>query len=283
MKARFNKAIATLTLMIMIMTLMVPVGAFAAPTKENADYTFNIMFGENAPEQESEPAPGEPGTGDEDDQGQAIILDREKIRILEIYPHTIENVKEEVNDMDVISRLRGKSKYEVTTMSINRLISLKDEINGKYDVVYFNGGEYTRNYVWEHSYGSDITNLCADKLKEFIESGQLCIFHEDIFNKTAPLGNETILKQQFESYIYNQAYPNVIVVTNNEDNGDGNKEYKVNVINSLYDRYADTQQGVNPRPILRSSKRRRLTAQPIRIRSPTGFPSASGYMTPIRL
>lgn len=143
MKARFNKAIATLTLMIMIMTLMVPVGAFAAPTKENADYTFNIMFGENAPEQESEPTPVEPGTGDEDDQGQAIKLDREKIRVLEIYPHTIAREKEDVNNMDVISRLGGESKYEVTTMSINRLISLKDEINGKYDVVYFNGGEYT--------------------------------------------------------------------------------------------------------------------------------------------
>ena len=157
MKARFNKAIATLTLMIMIITLMMPTGAIAASTFKNADYTFtesadndgsfketinvpmvggknpkyvksqidtgyelpkgltlqvtpkpnkksvdlkltgkaqnhdesnsdmdyftktfNIMFRDPDPE----PAPGEPGTGDEDDQGQAIILNRGKYACL---------------------------------------------------------------------------------------------------------------------------------------------------------------------------------------------------------
>lgn len=335
MKARFNKAIATLTLMIMIMTLMVPVGAFAAPTIENADYTFtesadndgsfketinvpmkggmnpkyvksqidtgyelpkgltlqvtpkpnkksvdlkltgkaqnhdesnsvglrirfyysdkdyftktfNIMFRKNAPEPEPEPAPGEPGTGDEEDQGQAIILNRGKIRILEIYPHTIAREKEDVNNMDVISRLGKISKYEVTTMSINRLISLKDKINGNYDVVYFNGGDYTRNYVWEHSYGSDITNLCADKLEEFIKSGQLCIFNMDVFSKSGGI-YDTILKERFSKYIDNAAYKNVIKVANTKDDKDA-------VINNLEkyfdDKYDDTDQWTNQRPIL---------------------------------
>ena len=246
MKARFNKAIATLTLMIMIMTLMVPVGAFAAPTIENADYTFNIMFGKNAPEPESEPTPVEPGTGDEDDQGQAIILDREKIRILEIYPHTIAREKEDVNNMDVISRLWGNPKYEVTTMSINRLISLKDEINGKYDVVYFNGGEYTRNYVWEHSYGSDITNLCADKLEEFIKSGQLCLFNADVFSKSGGI-YDTILKERFSKYIDNAEFRNVILVAITESA----KNDAINNLEKYFDdKYDSTDQWTNQRPIL---------------------------------
>ena len=40
MRKRFNKAIATLTLMMMILTLVMPVGAFAAPPADNPDYTF---------------------------------------------------------------------------------------------------------------------------------------------------------------------------------------------------------------------------------------------------
>lgn len=212
----------------------------------NVTKTFNIMFRDNKTEPQPTPSPtDEPGAG------QAEKLNRAKIRVLEIYPHDISREKEEVSQMDVVSRLGKDSRFEVTTMSINRLISLKDEINGKYDIVYFNGGKYTRNNVNEYSYGSDITVLCAGKLKEFIESGQLCIFHEDIFDKNSdPLGNETILKQQFKSYIYNQAYPNVIVVTNNKGNKDKRKQFKDDVINNLYNLYADTQKGMNPRPIL---------------------------------
>ena len=208
--------------------------------------TFNIMFRDNEPEPQPTPAPtDEPGTG------QVERLVRDKIRVLEIYPHDINNEKENVSNMDVVYRLGKDPRFEVTTMSINRLISLKDEINGRYDVVYFNGGNYTRNNVNEYSYGSDITLLCAGKLKEFIESGQLCIFHEDIFNKNSdPLGKETILKQQFSKYINDSAYRNVIVVTNNKNNNDKKKEYNENVINNLYNLYADTQKGMNPRPVL---------------------------------
>lgn len=218
MKTRSNRTTAVLTLLIMIITLLVPAGAYA--------------------EEQPGPAPA-----DDPVAGQAEKLERVKIRVLEIYPHDTEKERETLDQMDVAKKLGIDSGFEVTTISINRLISLKDEINGKYDVVYFNGGKYTRNDVDKYYYGSDITKLCAGKLKEFIESGQLCIFHEDIFDEknSDPLGNETILKQQFKSYIYNQAYPNVIVVTN---------EYKDNVINNLYNLYADMQQGVNPRPIL---------------------------------
>ena len=226
MKKRSNRVTAIVTLLIMIITLLVPAGAYAEP--------------------QPEPAPT-----DEPVAGQAEKLNRAKIRVLEIYPHDISREKEEVSQMDVVSRLGKDSRFEVTTMSINRLISLKDEINGRYDVVYFNGGNYTRNNVNEYSYGSDITLLCAGKLKEFIESGQLCIFHEDIFNKNSdPLGKETILKQQFSKYINDSAYRNVIVVTNNKNNNDKKKEYNENVINNLYNLYADTQKGMNPRPIL---------------------------------
>jgi len=235
MRKRFNKAIATLTLMMMILTLVMPVGAFAAPPADNPDYTFtgsldktfNIIFRDNV-------------QVPDDDSGQAEILERDKIRVLEIYPNSIHNESERVNEMDVISRLRNDSDFEVTTISINRLISLKDDINGKYDVVYFNGGEYTRNYAYEHSYGSDITYLCAEKLIEYIESGQLCIFHTDVFSRNGTI-YDTILKEKFRSYADNADYKNVIVVNN------GNKN---NVIRNLKSLYQDIAQGMNPRPVL---------------------------------
>ena len=135
-------------------------------------------------------------------------------------------------------------------MSINRLISLKDEINGKYDVVYFNGGEYTRNYVWEHSYGSDITNLCADKLEEFIKSGQLCLFNADVFNESGKRSGErykTILKERFSKYINNAEFRNVIQVANTESA----KNDAINNLEKYFDdKYDSTDQWTNQRPIL---------------------------------
>ena len=235
MRKRFNKAIATLTLMMMILTLVMPVGAFAAPPADNPDYTFTESEANDGSftEQFQVQVP-------DDDSGQAEILERDKIRVLEIYPNSIHNESERVNDMDVISRLRNDSDFEVTTISINRLISLKDDINGKYDVVYFNGGEYTRNYAYEHSYGSDITYLCAEKLIEYIESGQLCIFHTDVFSRNGTI-YDTILKEKFRSYAYNADYKNVIVVNNGDKN---------NVIRNLKSLYQDIAQGMNPRPVL---------------------------------
>ena len=318
MRKRFNKAIATLTLMMMILTLVMPVGAFAAPPADNPVYTFteseandgsfteqfqvelgssrgllnkytsceivdgslpeglklgitttnddnvvNIRLVDKAKKHNYEDSASikirfyySYGLGSldktfniifrdnvqvpDDDSGQAEILERDKIRVLEIYPNSIHNESERVNEMDVISRLRNDSDFEVTTISINRLISLKDDINGKYDVVYFNGGEYTRNYAYEHSYGSDITYLCAEKLIEYIESGQLCIFHTDVFSKNGTI-YDTILKEKFRSYAYNADYKNVIVVNN------GNKN---NVIRNLKSLYQDIAQGMNPRPVL---------------------------------
>ena len=235
MRKRFNKAIATLTLMMMILTLVMPVGAFAAPPADNPDYTFTESEANDGSftEQFQVQVP-------DDDSGQAEILERDKIRVLEIYPNSIHNESERVNEMDVISRLWNDSDFEVTTISINRLISLKDDINGKYDVVYFNGGEYTRNYAYEHSYGSDITYLCAEKLIEYIESGQLCIFHTDVFSRNGTI-YDTILKEKFRSYAYNADYKNVIVVNNGDKN---------NVIRNLKSLYQDIAQGMNPRPVL---------------------------------
>lgn len=318
MRKRFNKAIATLTLMMMILTLVMPVGAFAAPPADNPDYTFteseandgsfteqfqvelgrsrgllnkytsceivdgslpeglklgitttnddnavNIRLVDKAKKHNYEDSASikirfyySYGLGSlvktfniifrdnvqvpDDDSGQAEILERDKIRVLEIYPNSIRNESERVNEMDVISRLWNDSDFEVTTISINRLISLKDKINGNYDVVYFNGGEYTRNYAYEHSYGSDITYLCAEKLIEYIESGQLCIFHTDVFSKNGTI-YDTILKEKFRSYADNADYKNVIVVNN---------ENKNNVIRNLKSLYQDIAQGMNPRPVL---------------------------------
>ncbi len=348
MKMRNNKAIALLTLMIMIMTLLVPASAFAAPpsmtfssdtfeesnlndgsisTKitaeiHNATFSnplvrnnhwsfwvegpannefykavpltvnirrinankaeititgkadnhassqnstlflnfygvaikpFSIKFidSPHTPEEpdDEDPEP-EPGTGDEGGGGQAEVLDRGPIKVLEIYPNRISAETENINNKDVRSLLRNNSDYEITTISINRLISLKDEINGKYDVVYFNGGEYTRNYAYEHSYGSDITYLCAGKLEEFIQAGQLCIFHKGAFSNSGNQMYNTVLKEVFKSYADDASYRNVITVEDvNNGDADGIR-YKNDVINNLDSLYQNITQGNNSRPVL---------------------------------
>jgi len=220
MKLKFNKVIALLTVLIMTITLFAPMSAAAA--------------GSDAKE-----------AGAEEESGRPETLDRGKIKILEVYPNEIKEKNADITKKDVYSRLvKGKtnSPYSVTTISINKLISLKDEINGKYDVVYFNGGNYTRNAPDEYNYGSDITKLTAGKLEKFIQSGQLCIFHEDVFNngKQGDMYN-TVLKEYFSKYRNNPRYPNFITVNNST---------KGAVIDSLQTLYKNTSNGINPRPIL---------------------------------
>lgn len=216
MKRSLNKAIAAFTLMIMIITIMVPLGV-------NADDTST------------------PSASGDDGSVVAEKLVRDKIRVLEIYPNELNKKSEKVNDMDVRKKLGTDSRFEVTTMSINRLISLQQDINGNYDIVYFNGGNYTRNATTEHSYGSDITYLTADKLDEFIESGQLCVFHTDVFTNKSGDMYATILKERFSKYRNNAAYANVRVVSNKNKNS---------TIDSFAELYKDNSEGMNQRPIL---------------------------------
>ena len=221
MKRSLNKAIAAFTLMIMIITIMVPLGV-------NADDTST------------------PSASGDDGSVVAEKLVRDKIRVLEIYPNELNKKSEKVNDMDVRKKLGTDSRFEVTTMSINRLISLQQDINGNYDIVYFNGGEYTRNAPDEFSYGSDITVLTANKLIEFIDAGQLCVFHDIIFNHTSEEIYKTKLEAIFKPYINNPAYPNVKVVKDatNEDKND--RDALIYSFEKIY----ENNDSLNERPIL---------------------------------
>lgn len=217
MKRNLFKAAAVITLLMMVVTVMVP----SVNTAQAAS-----------------------------DGGQTEVLERGKLRVLEVYPHDMSRETEDIKKMDMQTQLdnKNKDKYIINTISINELISLKEEINGNYDIVYFNNGNYRRNATTEHSYGSDITNLKADELEEFIQAGQLCIFHEGVFTNNKDNTYNTILKQRFAKYQNNPSYKNVIVVKD-KDNNDKSKD-KESVINSMDTLYKDTAKGMNQRPIL---------------------------------
>lgn len=237
MKVKFSKAIALLTVMIMTITLLTPMSAAAAGS-------------------DTEKA----GSADEG-MGGPEILNRGKIKILEVYADGLKDKNTENSTKAVYKKLAGNNAYSVTTISINRLISLKDDINGKYDIVYFNKGQYTRNasytlnrkgdgteeYNYEYSYGSDITRLTAAKLEEFIKSGQLCVFHNDIFKSSNDAKEKTILKEVFSQYKNNPGkYKNFKTVVDSKTAAN----YAENVIGKFADLYNDTESGINPRPIL---------------------------------
>ncbi|NLT57968.1 MAG: DUF5057 domain-containing protein [Clostridiales bacterium] len=125
------------------------------------------------------------------------FYDNKPIRVLEIYPSAI-SATSDGNFKDAASQLSG-ARYAVTSMSMNRFISLIDEVNGKYDIVYFGRGRYMRNATGEAVYGNDITNRAAGKVASFIAAGGLCIFHENAFSSYLS-GETTVMMGNFGSY-----------------------------------------------------------------------------------
>ncbi len=107
-------------------------------------------------------------------------------------------------DQELYSLLKGNDKYDVTSMSMNKFISLRNEINGNYDIIYFGKGTYSRNTITEARYGNDITGLRADQVLEYINANQLCIFHADAFKGASEDGTSgstpvTVMYQKFNS------------------------------------------------------------------------------------
>ena len=140
-------------------------------------------------------------------------FERGPIRVLEVYPSKLTNDQVSgTNDPskpapELYNLLNGKSdsnySYLVTSMSMNKFISLRDEINGSYDIVYFGKGTYCRNSVDATYFGNDITELRAGKVLSFINSNQLCIFHADVFKGVTEDGTKdkdpvTIIANQFK-------------------------------------------------------------------------------------
>lgn len=121
-----------------------------------------------------------------------------------------------------------KSKYNVETVSMKKFVALRDELNGKYDVIYIGSGTYSTSGVSYNQNNhnereranntknvmNDITNLKANEIKEdFIKKGQIVILHTDIFKQ-----NKSKLKTNFEQY-RNNSMPNVVIINNVSDVG----------------------------------------------------------------
>jgi hypothetical protein len=151
-----------------------PIGYWETKQEEK---TFNIVFIGERPVQEEPDEPGVPIEG----------FERGKLRVLEVYPSNLTNNQVSGSSdpskpaPELYNLLKTDSDYEVTYMSMNKFISLRDEINGNYDIVYFGKGTYNRNSIDETYFGNDITGLRADKVLSFINSNQLCILHDDVF------------------------------------------------------------------------------------------------------
>ncbi|WDC83236.1 hypothetical protein PL321_10580 [Caloramator sp. mosi_1] len=130
-----------------------------------------------------------------------IITD--EIKILEIVP----DYKDESKLKNFIES--NKATYpniKVDAITLSKLNSTRNDINGEYDIVYFGQGKYggvLESNQWDNNYLSqnkmrnpnsigsfnnyhprrynDITNLRAQKIKEMIESGQCVLFHNSSF------------------------------------------------------------------------------------------------------
>ncbi|HEX2947242.1 MAG TPA: DUF5057 domain-containing protein [Clostridia bacterium] len=88
------------------------------------------------------------------------FIDSRPISVLEVYPNGISS-SDNTGIKDLATALGSDQRFDITSMSMNRFISLRDEINGNYDAIYFGKGRYVRNGVNENRYGNDITDLLA--------------------------------------------------------------------------------------------------------------------------
>lgn len=290
MKRTYNKAIATLTLIIMTLTMLIPMSASAAdsaPTFNKGkirvlevypsiltntkavgegDITFyettpgKVMNSKNGTDSyEVKLAAGRvyddswlngqapsgltvtltknasdngviikvTGTASEhtetDSKSIEVTVKSKKLKVKHEYWDEYEDYREEKKtlafifddgdpskpELELNNKLSSDTKYEVTSMSLNKFISLRDEINGNYDIVYFGKGTYSKNSINEMTFGNDITGLRADKVLEFINSNQLCIFHEDVFKGSSEddtLGNDEKGKPKIPATIIYQKF-----------------------------------------------------------------------------
>lgn len=121
---------------------------------------------------------------------------------------------------DISSQIGSNANFSLTTLSMKKFVSLRQELDGKYDVIYIGSGTYStegvsysgdNNRAAAHNTKNimnDITNLQANKIKqEFIEKGQPVILHQDVFKQAS-----SKLYSNFNTY-RTQPRSNVVVVT----------------------------------------------------------------------
>jgi hypothetical protein len=101
--------------------------------------------------------------------------------------------------------------YDIDTMSMKRFVALRDELDGKYDVIYLGSGTYsTASLPYDPNdtpskraakhdtkrIKNDITGLKAEEIKRsYIDKGLLVVLHKDVFSQ-----KNSNLAKYFEAY-----------------------------------------------------------------------------------
>ncbi len=164
------------------------------------------------------------------------------LNVLEVQPGTTYDLTQ-----SLLSGTFPNNTINITQMSMPEFISKVDEINGKYDIVYIgnntDGGLYTAlgqgpsslnlpeggtngQTSQEYYSDNDITNRRATTLKSFIDSKQLTIFDQNIFESSL---NKTKLYANFNSYKNNTSNPNFLTI-----NTSINKSFNLTTALSAY-------------------------------------------------
>lgn len=119
-----------------------------------------------------------------------------------------------------LNGILDESKFEVTTLRMKQFVALREELDGKYDVIYIGDGTYSpeklggtndNNRASSHNttlLDNDITELKAKEIMaDFVEKNQLVVLHRNSIN-----ANNKI-KHHFGKYV-NAPTNNVKFVTN---------------------------------------------------------------------
>ncbi|GEN33020.1 DUF5057 domain-containing protein [Aneurinibacillus danicus] len=130
-----------------------------------------------------------------------------KIKVLEITDKKQGDDSQERLSSD-LDALAGDDRYIIETISMKKFVALREELDGKYDVIYIGSGTYATTPVLPYKNNSrekahdtkdrmnDITNLKAGEIKrDFIAKGQLVVLHEDILTQ-----NGSKLQNNFKEY-----------------------------------------------------------------------------------
>ncbi|KRQ88087.1 hypothetical protein ABG79_00254 [Caloramator mitchellensis] len=135
------------------------------------------------------------------------------IRILEIVP--------DYKDTKILNNFISSNKtlfpnITVDAITLNQLNSMRNDINGEYDLIYFSKGKYglVNGDDYSNPTGmntsdkpkryNDITNLRAKKIKDMINSGQCVLFDVTAFND-----NSSKLYLNLYSYVNNNMKVNI--------------------------------------------------------------------------
>jgi hypothetical protein len=124
-----------------------------------------------------------------------------------------------------LNALKNDSNYSVETISMKKFVALREELDGKYDVIYIGTGTYATTPVKPYKNNSqsaahdtkdrmnDITDLKANEIiNNFINKGQLVVLNNCIYNTSS----DSKLKKNFGIYKTNPVSNVKIVSTAQE-------------------------------------------------------------------